>query len=83
MMIRYKYPMHARQGQPMTVERAVAYALSDADPEARNRDLTDIVGRLLTVLHRKGVLLPTELIEVLGHAYEEVRTDNGTQTPTR
>jgi hypothetical protein len=68
--------MTPRQGKPMTVKDAVAFALSDPDPEARNRDTVEIVGRLLTVLHSKGVLLPREIVHVLGVQYEEVK-DNG------
>ena len=85
MMLRYKWGMTVRQQQPMTVRQAVAFALSDPDPEARNRDAVEIVGRLLTVLHTKGVLLPNELIHVLGeHQFEEVSTGNGkAETPTR
>ena len=66
----------------MTVEAAVNFALSDPDPQARAAATIEIVGRLLTVLHRKGVLLPSELVEVLGkHDFEEYYAK--AETPTR
>ncbi|HKF94128.1 MAG TPA: hypothetical protein VKB96_05915 [Gammaproteobacteria bacterium] len=84
MMIRYKHARVEARNKPMTVERAVAHALSPSTSQSAPEFTSDIVGRLLTVLHSKGILLPTELVQVLGaHDYEEARTDNGTTTPTR
>lgn len=82
MMVRYRWPMTPQQDRPMTVYRAVAFALSDSDPETRAAATIEFVGRLLTVLHSKGVLLPKELIHVLGeHQFEEYH--GKAETPTR
>lgn len=71
MMVLYKH-RHVRN-TPLTVQQAVAHALSDHDPEARQRDVAELVGRLIVVLNRKGTLLPAEIIEVLGsHNYEAI-----------
>jgi hypothetical protein len=85
MMIRYKHNIYPRHDRPMTVAGAISHALADSDPMQRADNVSEIVGRLLTVLHTKGILLPAELITVLGHhSYEEVSTGNGqAETPTR
>lgn len=80
MMIRYKHHWKPCNDRPMSVEKAVAFALSDSDPEARAADTAEIVGRLITVCAGKGLLLPDEVIEVLGRHNYELSMGDGKET---
>ena len=64
------------RNNPMGVEQAVKHALSDPDPEAFQNIQTEMMARLIHVLHKKGVLLPAEVVQVIGkHSYEEYHAD--------
>jgi hypothetical protein len=71
MRIFWRWPLNARQDKPMEVGEAVKHALSDPDPEAFQNIQTEMMARLIHVLHKKGVLLPDEVLQVIGkHSYE-------------
>lgn len=56
----------------MDVAEAVKHALSDTDPVTVASDQAEMMARLIHVLHKKGVLLPAEVVQVIGSRdYEE------------
>lgn len=76
MKLIYRWPMNPARNPSMTVAQAVRHSLQDSDPEAERDNTRHLIARLVHVLHSKGVLLPTEVVYVLGREnYEE---HNGT-----
>jgi len=82
MMIHDTYANTVRAHRPMTVEQAITHSMGHPSAETRNTATAAIVGRLLTVLHAKGILLPSELLTVIGDRYEEYPNGKA-ETPTR
>lgn len=76
MKLIWLWPLTPGRNQPMGVEQAVKHALSDPDPMAAASEAAEMMARLIHVLHTKGVLLPAEVVQVIGkHSYEEYHAD--------
>lgn len=70
MKVRYKHGLNSRQGADLTVGGAVVFECNNSDPEIAHKDTAALLGRLVHTLHKKGLLLPDEVITVLGSSYE-------------
>jgi hypothetical protein len=76
MKLIWRWPLTPGRNQPMDVEQAVKHALSDPDPYNVASEQAEMMARLIHVLHSKGILLPAEVVQVIGkHSYEEYHAD--------
>lgn len=66
-MTRYVYTgLSGRPTKPMTASAAAKYNLSESDPEALAKANAEMMAELVGILADKGLLLPSEVVKVLG-----------------